>query len=221
MRRSAGRCCAGWPAKYYLLTCRTLTGEEAERDRPGVSVRGRRCRVRTALSVARDLSALPASAVSWTKYSLNNWYRRPGRSSTRRWAWEFFGFGLPESARGSPRTARAPSRLPSRRGGKSCPYLRRTSSRHDPRRCSPTASTWEQMRDGAPFRTSGRTVTRPIWFNFVTSLGFTEPTLHGREPRASRPGYTGRLVPGRWLLLGEVWCCRPNVLHGTGLASCR
>ena len=30
------------------------------------------------MAIARDLANLPATAVRWTKYSLNNWYRQAG-----------------------------------------------------------------------------------------------------------------------------------------------
>jgi enoyl-CoA hydratase/carnithine racemase len=88
--------CGMAKAKYYLLTCRTLSGEEAERIGL-VSLCADDDQVYdTALSVARDLSALPASAVSWTKYSLNNWYRQAGPIFDASLGLEFFGFGLPE-----------------------------------------------------------------------------------------------------------------------------
>ncbi len=70
--------CGMAKAKYYLLSCAPLTGEEAERiglvsccvDDDEVTER--------ATSIARDLASLPATAVRWTKYSLNNWYRQAG-----------------------------------------------------------------------------------------------------------------------------------------------
>jgi enoyl-CoA hydratase len=92
--------CGMAKAKYYLLTCRTLSGEEAERIGL-VSLCADDDKVYdTALSVARDLSALPASAVSWTKYSLNNWYRQAGPIFDASLGLEFFGFGLPEVREG-------------------------------------------------------------------------------------------------------------------------
>jgi enoyl-CoA hydratase len=92
--------CGMAKAKYYLLTCRTLTGEEAERIGL-VSLCAEDDEVyETALSVARDLSELPASAVSWTKYSLNNWYRQAGPIFDASLGMEFFGFGMPEVREG-------------------------------------------------------------------------------------------------------------------------
>jgi len=87
-------------AKYYLLSCAALTGEEAERiglvslcvDDGEVPER--------AVAIARDLAGLPATAVRWTKYSLNNWYRQAGPLFDASLGYEFFGFGLREAAEG-------------------------------------------------------------------------------------------------------------------------
>src|SRR3954466_14581805 len=68
--------CGMAKAKYYLLTCKTLPGEEAERIGLVSLCADDDAVYETALSVARDLAALPASAIAWTKYSLNNWYRQ-------------------------------------------------------------------------------------------------------------------------------------------------
>jgi enoyl-CoA hydratase len=92
--------CGMAKAKYYLLTCRTLSGEEAERIGLVSLCADDALVYDTALSVARDLSALPASAVSWTKYSLNNWYRQAGPIFDASLGMEFFGFGLPEVREG-------------------------------------------------------------------------------------------------------------------------
>ena len=92
--------CGMAKAKYYLLSCASLTGEEAERiglvslcvDDDEVTER--------ATSIARDLASLPATAVRWTKYSLNNWYRQAGPLLDASLGYEFFGFGLPEAREG-------------------------------------------------------------------------------------------------------------------------
>ena len=92
--------CGMAKAKYYLLSCAPLTGEEAERiglvslcvDDDEVTER--------AISIARDLASLPASAVRWTKYSLNNWYRQAGPLFDASLGYEFIGFGLPEAREG-------------------------------------------------------------------------------------------------------------------------
>ena len=92
--------CGMAKAKYYLLSCASLTGEEAERiglvslcvDDDEVAGR--------AISIARDLASLPATAMAWTKYSLNNWYRQAGPLFDASLGYEFFGFGLPEAREG-------------------------------------------------------------------------------------------------------------------------
>ena len=53
-----------------------------------------------AVVIARDLASLPATAVRWTKYSLNNWYRQAGPLFDASLGYEFFGFGLPEAREG-------------------------------------------------------------------------------------------------------------------------
>jgi enoyl-CoA hydratase len=92
--------CGMAKAKYYLLSCARLTGEEAERiglvslcvDDDEVYDR--------AAAIAHDLAELPATAVRWTKYSLNNWYRQAGPLFDASLGYEFFGFGLPEVREG-------------------------------------------------------------------------------------------------------------------------
>jgi len=92
--------CGMAKAKYYLLSCAPLTGAEAERIGlvslcvADEEVAGR------AVSIARDLAGLPATAVRWTKYTLNNWYRQAGPTFDASLGYEFFGFGLPEAREG-------------------------------------------------------------------------------------------------------------------------
>src|SRR5919108_6634432 len=67
--------CGMAKAKYHLLTCEPVSGEEAERiglvslcvDPESVHD--------TARSVAAKLAAGSQSAIRWTKYALNNWLR--------------------------------------------------------------------------------------------------------------------------------------------------
>src|SRR5918992_4530882 len=72
--------CGMAKAKYYLLTCDVLSGEEAERIGlvsmcvPDDEVHAK------ALEVARKLVVGSPSAISWTKQTLNNWYRTAGPS---------------------------------------------------------------------------------------------------------------------------------------------
>jgi enoyl-CoA hydratase len=103
--------CGMAKAKYYLLTCETLTGEEAERiglvslcvDDDAVHDKG--------LEVATSLAAGAQSAIRWTKHTLNHWYRAQVAVFDASLAYEFIGFGGPDAAEGiaSHREKRAPS----------------------------------------------------------------------------------------------------------------
>jgi enoyl-CoA hydratase len=92
--------CGMAKAKYYLLTCETLTGDEAERiglvslcvDDDAVGER--------ALDVARTLAAGAQSAIRWTKHALNHWYRVMAPAFDASLAYEFYGFGGPDAAEG-------------------------------------------------------------------------------------------------------------------------
>lgn len=87
-------------AKYYLLTCDTLTGEEAERIGL-VSLCVDDDRVHDeALAVADKLMSVSPSAVRWTKHSLNHWYRSAGPAFDASLALEFYGFGGPDVVEG-------------------------------------------------------------------------------------------------------------------------
>ncbi len=102
--------CGMAKAKYYLLTCDTLTGEEAERiglvslcvDDDDVADR--------ALEVATTLSEGSPSAIRWTKHALNGWYRDHSSIFEASLGLEFFGFGGPDAREGldSHRDKRAP-----------------------------------------------------------------------------------------------------------------
>jgi len=104
--------CGMAKAKYYLMTCRPLSGEEAERiGLVSVCVDQDADLVPTAREIARELAAGAPSAISWTKQSLNNWYRQvAGSIFDTSWALEFYGFGGPEVKEGvaSHRERRAP-----------------------------------------------------------------------------------------------------------------
>jgi enoyl-CoA hydratase len=92
--------CGMAKAKYYLLTCDTISGEEAER----IGLVSLTCDAaelqNKALEVARKLAAGPQSALSWTKYSLNNWLRLAGPSFDASLALEMLGFTGPEVKEG-------------------------------------------------------------------------------------------------------------------------
>ena len=93
--------CGMAKAKYHLLTCRPLSGEEAERIGL-VSLVAEDDEVDdVALDVARELAAAAPTAVAWTKRSLNLWYRSVAASIFETsLALEFYGFGGPEVEEG-------------------------------------------------------------------------------------------------------------------------
>ena len=93
--------CGMAKAKYHLLTCRPVTGEEAERiglvsvcvDDAAVDDE--------ALGIAHELAAAAPTAIAWTKRSLNLWYRSVAASIFEAsLALEFYGFGGPEIEEG-------------------------------------------------------------------------------------------------------------------------
>jgi enoyl-CoA hydratase len=97
-------------SKYYLLTCDTLTGEEAERiGLVSLCVDDDQVQAR-ALEVATQLAGMSQSAIRWTKHSLNHWYRQAGPAFDASLGLEFFGFGGPDAAEGlaSHREKRSP-----------------------------------------------------------------------------------------------------------------
>ncbi len=79
-------------AKYYLLTCKPVTGEEAERiGLVSLCVEDEELQ-ETALGIATELANGAQSAIRWTKYSLNNWLRMAGPSFDTALALEMLGF---------------------------------------------------------------------------------------------------------------------------------
>jgi enoyl-CoA hydratase/carnithine racemase len=92
--------CGMAKAKYYLLTCDTLTGEEAERiGLVSLVVDDGQAQER-AMEVARQLAGGATTAIQWTKLALNNWYRTMGPTFDASLAYEFIGFAGPEAAEG-------------------------------------------------------------------------------------------------------------------------
>jgi len=92
--------CGMAKAKYYLLTCESLSGEEAERiglvsmcveDGQGDSA---------ALEVARRLAEGAQAAIRMTKHTLNNWYRANAAVFDASLAYEFLGFSGTEVTEG-------------------------------------------------------------------------------------------------------------------------
>ncbi len=106
--------CGMAKAKYYLLTCRDLSGAEAERiglvslcvddtDGPeGV--------LAEAMAVAEELANGAQQAIRWTKRTLNHAYRMFEPAFDASLAYEFLGFMGPDAAEGlaSHREKRAP-----------------------------------------------------------------------------------------------------------------
>ena len=103
--------CGMAKAKYYLLTCDPLSGEEAERiGLVSLCVDDELVQDR-ALEVAVQLAAGAQPAIRWTKQTLNNWYRAQSGTFDASLAYEFFGFTGPDAHEGlaSHREKRAPN----------------------------------------------------------------------------------------------------------------
>lgn len=87
-------------AKYYLLTCETLSGEEAERiGLVSVCVDDGDV-LPTATRIAEDLAQGAPTAIRWTKHSLNHWYRMFAPTFEASLGLEFIGFAGPEVREG-------------------------------------------------------------------------------------------------------------------------
>ena len=87
-------------AKYYLLTCDTLTGEEAERiGLVSLCVEDDEVQDR-ALEVAVKLANGAQSAIRWTKHTLNHWFRAQSATFDASLAYEFLGFAGPDAREG-------------------------------------------------------------------------------------------------------------------------
>jgi enoyl-CoA hydratase len=99
--------CVIWPllcgmakAKYYLMTCKPVSGPEAERiglvslcvDDDDLQA--------IALETAVDLSNGAQNAIRWTKYALNNWLRQAGPIFDTSTALEILGFTGDEAREG-------------------------------------------------------------------------------------------------------------------------
>src|ERR1700746_151859 len=99
-------------AKYYLLLCDQVLGEEAERiGLISLAVEDAELDAK-AVEIATRLAEGAQSAIRWTKCALNNWLRAMGPTFDTSLALEFLGFTGPEVKEGlAPREA--PTRLPS------------------------------------------------------------------------------------------------------------
>src|SRR5256714_15088625 len=92
--------CGMAKAKYHLMTCEPVSGEDAERmGLVSLCVPEEELQDR-ALAVARKLASLSQSAVRWTKYALNGWLRAAGPSFDVSVAYQTPRFGGPHVAEG-------------------------------------------------------------------------------------------------------------------------
>ncbi len=92
--------CGMAKAKYHLLTCETVSGEEAERiGLVSLCVDDDQLFDR-ALEVANTLAGGAQAAIRWTKQTLNNWYRVAGPIFDASLALEFYGVGGPDILEG-------------------------------------------------------------------------------------------------------------------------
>jgi enoyl-CoA hydratase len=92
--------CGMAKSKYYLLTCESMTGEEAERiGLVSLCVDATEVQER-ALDIARKLAGGAQSAIRFTKHALNHWYRMMGPTFDASLAYEFYGFGGPDATEG-------------------------------------------------------------------------------------------------------------------------
>lgn len=97
-------------AKYYLLLCDQILGEEAERiGLISLAVDDSELDAK-AVEIATRLAEGAQSAIRWTKYALNNWLRAMGPTFDTSLALEFLGFTGPEVKEGlaSHREKRSP-----------------------------------------------------------------------------------------------------------------
>ena len=84
--------CGMAKSKYYLLTCKAVNGEEADRiGLVSMCVEDDELQ-ETALSIASDLANGSQASIRWTKYSLNNWLRQAGPIFDASTAFEMLGF---------------------------------------------------------------------------------------------------------------------------------
>jgi enoyl-CoA hydratase len=102
--------CSMAKAKYYLMLCEPISGEEAERIGLVSLCVDEAQLLPKAYEVADKLAAGSQTAIRWTKYSLNNWIRQAGPTFDTSLALEFMGFGGPDVHEGvaSLRERRAP-----------------------------------------------------------------------------------------------------------------
>jgi enoyl-CoA hydratase len=92
--------CGMAKAKYLLLTCQMISGEEAERiGLVSLAVEEDKL-LETARAIASNLNAGAPEAIEWTKRSLNLWYKQSAPIFEASLALEFLGFGGPDVREG-------------------------------------------------------------------------------------------------------------------------
>jgi len=92
--------CGMAKAKYYLLTCAPLSGEEAERiGLVSLCVADEEL-TETARRIARQLAAGSPTALAWTKRSLNHWLRAAWPAFEHSLALEVLGFAGSDAREG-------------------------------------------------------------------------------------------------------------------------
>ena len=92
--------CGMAKAKYYLLLCEPVSGEEAERMGLVSLAVNEEDLLTKAYEVADRLANGSQTAIRWTKYALNNWLRQAGPSFDASLALEFMGFAGPDVKEG-------------------------------------------------------------------------------------------------------------------------
>jgi len=88
-------------AKYYLLLCEPVSGEEAERLGLVALAVDEADLLPKAYEVADRLAQGSQTAIRWTKYALNNWLRQAGPTFDASLALEMMGFAGPDVREGA------------------------------------------------------------------------------------------------------------------------
>jgi enoyl-CoA hydratase len=92
--------CGMAKAKYLLLTCREISGEDAERAGLVSLAVEKEELLATAREIAGQLAGGAQESIRWTKQSMNQWYRQQGPIFDASLALEFLGFGGPDVVEG-------------------------------------------------------------------------------------------------------------------------
>ena len=92
--------CGMAKAKYHLLLCEPVSGEEAERIGLISLAVDDDALEEKSLEIAVRLADGAQTAIRWTKYALNNWLRMAGPTFDASLALEFMGFDGPEVREG-------------------------------------------------------------------------------------------------------------------------